>query len=168
MLLVAGVDALGRVAGKEILIEFKAADFLYHGQAFFLGHTGIDGGFVHHNVAFAYHLADSLGGAPQWLEVGTVVVVDGGWNGHYVEVAIAYLVEIGGAAEAVVVDGVLQQLVAHLECCVVAGHQCLAAFGVHVEADCLVFCREETCERKAYVSEADNADFNFFFHYIVC
>ena len=41
--LVAGVDAFGRVACKEVFVEFQAADFFNNGDAVVFGNAGING-----------------------------------------------------------------------------------------------------------------------------
>lgn len=164
VLLVAGVDALGRVAGVEVLVHLQAADFLYHGDALVLCHAGIDGRLVDHDIVLADYLAYGLGCSVERGEVGVVVLVDGGGHGHDVEVAVADVVEVGGAAESVVIDGVLEQLVADLEGGVVAGHERFDAARVHVEAYGRILGREQASQRQTYVAESDNADFDIFFH----
>lgn len=164
VLLVAGIDALGRVAGVEILVHLQAADFLYHGDALVLSHAGIDGRLVDHDIVLADYLADGLGRSVERGEVGVVVLVDGGGHGHDVEVAVADVVEVGGAAESVVIDGVLEQLVADLEGGVVAGHERFDAARVHVEAYGRILGREQASQRQTYVAESDNTDFDIFLH----
>ena len=63
MFLVARIDALGAVAGEEILVELEAGDALEDRHADFLGAARIDGGFVDHDVALLQHLADGFAGA---------------------------------------------------------------------------------------------------------
>ena len=77
---VAGVDALGAVAGEEVDVELQAREFFQHGHAVFLGGAGVDGGFVDHDVAGFQHPAHGLAGADQGREVGLLVFVDG--RGH--------------------------------------------------------------------------------------
>lgn len=164
VLLVAGVDALGRVAGVEVLVHLQAADFLYHGDALVLCHAGIDGRLVDHDIVLADYLAYGLGRSVERGEVGVVVLVDGGGHGHDVEVAVADVVEVGGAAESVVIDGVLEELVADLEGGVVAGHERFDAARVHVEAYGRILGREQASQRQTYVAESDNTDFDIFLH----
>lgn len=111
-----------------------------------------------------YHLADGAACPVEGGEVGVVVAVDGGGHCHDVEVAIAYFLDVGGATEPVVCDGVLEEVVAYFEGCVMALHEGVDAGLVHVEAYGGVFCGEEPCEGQAYISEAYHADFDVFFH----
>ena len=69
-LLVAGVDALGRVADVEVGLPFEAGRLLEDGDADVLGDAGIDGGFVDDDVALLEGLAERGRGLPQRLEVG--------------------------------------------------------------------------------------------------
>ncbi len=164
--LVAGVDAFGRVTGEEVAVHLQAADALDHGDALVFGDAGVDGRFIYDDVAFADYLADGFRCAIEGRQVGVVVLVDGSGNSHDIEVGVLDSLDVGGAYEAVVGDGVLQQLVADFEGSVVPCHEGFAALGVHVEADGLIFCGEETCERKAHIPEAYHADFDFFFHFV--
>lgn len=164
MELVAGIDALGGVAGEEVLVELQAADTLYDGKTFFLGNAGIDGGFVDNDVAFGDDFADCLACSPEGFEVGSVVVIDGCGDGDNVEVAVADFVKIGGAAEAVIFQGVLKELVADLECRVMAGVEGVDATLIHVKSNGGIFCRKKTCQRQAYITESDYADFDLLIH----
>ena len=74
--LVARIDALGAVAGEEILVELETGLALEDGNADLFGAARIDGGFVHHDVALLEHLADGLAGALERREVGAVVAID--------------------------------------------------------------------------------------------
>jgi hypothetical protein len=49
--LVAGIDALGRIADREILARLQAGDLLQHRDAVFLHGTGIDRRFINHHAA---------------------------------------------------------------------------------------------------------------------
>ena len=51
VLLVAGVDALGAVAGVEVAVEPEAGVLLKQGNADFFGGAGVDGGFVNDDGA---------------------------------------------------------------------------------------------------------------------
>ena len=51
MLLVAGVDTLWRITGKEVDIELQTTDLFYNGQAFLFGDTWIDGALIHHAIS---------------------------------------------------------------------------------------------------------------------
>ena len=56
-LLVAGIDALGRVADVEVGLPFQAGRLLEDGDADVLGDAGIDGRFVDDDVALLQRLA---------------------------------------------------------------------------------------------------------------
>ena len=51
MLLVARVDALGRIPGEEIRIELQPGDALHDRETLFFRDTGVDGRFVDDDVA---------------------------------------------------------------------------------------------------------------------
>ena len=53
VLLVARIDALGAVAGEEILVELQARNLLEDRDADFFGAARVDGGFVNDHVALA-------------------------------------------------------------------------------------------------------------------
>jgi hypothetical protein len=46
MFLVAGIDPLGTVSGKELFIVSQTAYLLYHRDALIFGYTGIDCGLI--------------------------------------------------------------------------------------------------------------------------
>ncbi len=162
VLLVAGVDALGGVAREEAFVELEPRDLFDDGDALVFGHAGIDGGLIDDDVALADHLAHGGAGAVQGAQVGVVVGIDGGGDGDDVEVAVDDVLEPGGAAEAVVRDGILQQVVGDFEGGVVAGHQRIHAPLVHVEAHGRELRGEEPGQGQAHVAEADDADFGVF------
>lgn len=119
---VAGIDALGGVAGEEVDVVAQAGLGLNHGDTFVFGHAGIDSGFVHYDVAGLDYFAHGAACAVEGSEVGSVVAVDGSGHGHDVEIAVAYFFDVGGATEAVVGNGVLKEVVGHFESGVVALH----------------------------------------------
>ena len=135
VLLVTRIDTLRAVASVEINIHLHPTDFLYNGDAVILGDTRIDGGLIDYDIALRDDFADSGGGTDEWGEVGVVVTVHGSGNGNDVEVAVADLLDVGGAYEAVVVDGVLQEVVGNLEGGIMACHEGINACLVHVETD---------------------------------
>ena len=135
MQLVTWVDALGAIASVEIDIHLHSTDFLDNGDAVVLGNTWIDGGLIDYDIAFGDDLADSGGGTNKRGEVGVVVGVNGGGDCHNIEIAVANLLDVGGADEAVVVDGVLQEVIGYLEGSVMACHEGINTCLVHVETD---------------------------------
>ena len=162
VLLIARVDAFRGIAREEIDIELQAGNLLHHREAFFLGDTGIDGALVDDDIAPGDHLADSLGRAPQGLQVRAVVFVHRRRNGHDIEIAVAHLLQVRRAAETMLVDGFLQEFVGHLEGGVVTGHERFHALTVHVKADGGIFRGKEPRKRQADIAEADHADLGIF------
>ena len=73
-------------------------------------------------------------------QVGEVILVDGCGYCHHIEVAVANLFYVSCTDEAMIVDGILQQLVAHFERGVVALHQSIDALLVHVKTYGFVLC----------------------------
>mgnify|MGYP003297256049 CR=1 FL=1 len=80
-------------------------------------------------------LADSGAGAIEGFEVGGVVLIHGGGNSDNVEIAGTDLLQIGGADEAMIVDGVLEEFVGDLKGGIMSGHQGIDTLLVHVETD---------------------------------
>ena len=78
VLLVAGVDALGRVAEVEVRRRFEAGALVEDGHADVFGDARVDGRFVDDDVALLEGLPDGLRGRSAWPEVGAVALVDRG------------------------------------------------------------------------------------------
>ena len=133
--LVTRIDALGAIAAVEIDIHLQAADLLDNGDAVILGDTGINGGLIDYDIALGDDLTNSGGGTDKRGEVGVVVTVHGSGNGNDIEVAVADFLNVGGAYEAVIVDGVLQEVVGNLEGGIMACHEGINTCLVHVETD---------------------------------
>lgn len=133
--LVAGIDALGGIAGIEVLVEFQSADFLDYRKTLVFGNTGIYCRFVHNNVTrldnFAYGGRSTIKGS----QVGIVVFVNGGRHGYYVEVAVADVVDAGGTLEIVVLNCILKQLVTNFEGGIMSSHKSLTTCGIHVKTN---------------------------------
>lgn len=132
------IDALRRIAGEEVFVEFESADALHNGQTFLLGDSGIDSRFIDDNVAFRDHFAHGLRSTPKGFEVRAVVVVDGCRHGHDIEVAVADFVDVSSTYKAVVVDGVLKQFIADFEGRVMAAIEGIDTVLIHVKADSFV------------------------------
>ena len=86
--LVAGIDALRRVADVEVLLPLHAGMLFQHRNADFFGGAGIDGGFIDDDRALFHVLADRGGGTDQRREVGDVRLVDRGGHGDDDEVGL--------------------------------------------------------------------------------
>ncbi len=99
MFLVARVDALGAVAGEEILVELETGLALENRNADLFGAARIHGGLVHHDVALLEHLADGLAGALERRQVGAVVPIDRRRDRDDEDAALAEILEAGGILE---------------------------------------------------------------------
>ncbi len=87
VLLVAGVDALGAVAEREVDARSCRPETRSSiGDADLLGGAGVDGGLVDDDVALLQGAADGLGGLHERRQVGLVGVVDRRRHGDDVEV----------------------------------------------------------------------------------
>ncbi len=152
MFLVAGVDALGTVSGEEIDVVLQPTHLLHHRQALLLRHPGVDGGFIHHDIAGGNHLAHRLAGTIEGAQVGVVVAVDRGGHRHHVEVTAADGFKIGGAGESAL-EGGLQQRILHLEGGIMTAHQLVHARLVQIEPHGGVSGTEKTCQGKSYIPQ---------------
>lgn len=76
MFLVAGIDALGAVAGVKLHVELEAGVFFKDRNAVFFGSARVNCRFEDDNVAFLEHLSDSFGGFNERSEVGLVVLIN--------------------------------------------------------------------------------------------
>src|SRR6202012_437572 len=94
MLLVARIDALRAVAREEIAGESQARHALEYRYAHLFGAPRIDRGLVDHHRALAQHGADTLAGAHQGREIGSLVAVDRGWHRDDESPAAARLAEV--------------------------------------------------------------------------
>lgn len=162
VLLVTGIDALGRIAAIEIDIHLHTADLLYDGDAVVLGDTGIDGGLIDYDIAFADDFTYGGAGTDEGSEVGVVVCIDRSGNGNDIEVAVLDFLNVGGADKTVILNGVLKDVVGYFKRCIVTCHKSLTALGIHVETYGLIFCAEKTGEGKTDVTQADDTDFCLF------
>ena len=156
VLFVAGVDALGAVAGEEILVEGEPGNPLQHRHAIFLGGAGVNGGFVNHDVALLEGLADGLGGLDQRGQVRAAVLIDGGGHGDDVDVAAFQGGGVGAEAE---LGGFLELFGAHLAGGIKAGLQGLDARRVDVEADHRAVLAEFRRQGQAHIAKPDYRQF---------
>ena len=86
MQLVAGIDALGRIADGEIAAGDEAGTRRQHRHAVFLDRAGIDRGFVDDDIALLQHATDGLRRRQHGAEIGPVRVVDRRRDGHDIEI----------------------------------------------------------------------------------
>src|SRR5690606_19154724 len=153
VLLVARVDALGAVAGKEVLVEPEAGVLFEDGNAVFLGSAGVHRGFVDDDVALLEHLADGFTGLDQRAQGGPLVLVDGRGDGDDVDVAGS---KVGGAGAAAQAAGLAQFSVGDLQRGIVTGIERANALLIDVEAEDLAVFGEFNRQRQADVTEADD------------
>lgn len=95
VLLVAGVDALGAVAGKEVNIELETGVLFQQRNADFFRGAGIDRGFVNDDGTLGHDLADSFRGLDQGGEIGALGAINRGRHGNDKDVAGSQLRSIG-------------------------------------------------------------------------
>ena len=162
VLLVAGVDTLGAVATIEIHIHLQAANLLHDRDALVFGNAGIDGALIDHHITLADDLTDRGAGSYERSQVGVVVCIHGGRDGHHIEVAVLDLLNVAGADETVVVDSILQDVVSHLKGSVVTGHKRIATLLVHIKTDSLVLGRKQAGKGKSYIAQSNNANLCLF------
>ena len=81
VLFVTGVDALGAVAAKKVVVELEATQAFEHGHAHFFGGTGVHGGFVNDHVADFEGLAHGFAGFDERRQIGAVGLVHGCGHG---------------------------------------------------------------------------------------
>ncbi|OAV74418.1 hypothetical protein Barb7_02093 [Bacteroidales bacterium Barb7] len=85
MLLVAGVDTFGGIARFEIPTGFQSGQFFQQWHTVFLRTARIDGGFVHHIIAFGKYTAYQAGGTQQSRQIRTVMTVDRRRHGNNIK-----------------------------------------------------------------------------------
>ena len=87
-----------------------------------------------------------------------MVMIHRGRNCHNIEVAITNVFNVSRALEAIG-NGRLQQFVRNFKGSIVSCHQCIHTGFIHVKTNSFVFGREQTSQRKPYVTETDYGDF---------
>ena len=138
--LVARIDALGAVACEKVLVILQSAHTLHYGQTLFLGNTGINGRLIHDDIALIDNLTHCLAGTPKRLEVRMVVIVNGCWYGYNVEVAVAYIVEVGATDKVMVMYSVAKQFIRHFQCGIMTLHKLVYTMLVHIETNSRILC----------------------------
>ena len=155
VLLVAGIDALGAVAGKEVAVELQARHALEDRHADLFGAPRVHGRLVDHDRAAAQCRADGLARPYQRAQVRPLVLIDRRRHGDDEDLAALELLQIGGEGQP---PGALQLGGGHLEGDVAALGQLRDAHGLHVEADGVVVLAELHGQRQADVAQADDGD----------
>ena len=140
MFLITRVDTFRRITGIEVYIELQSADALYHWQTLILSHARIHRTLINHDVALGNNFSDGLTGSAKGSQVRIVIFVDGRRNCHDIEVAVADFLYIRGTYESMVVDGILQQFVAHLKGCIMPLHQRIYTLLVHIKTNGFKLC----------------------------
>ena len=131
VLLVARVDALGRVAEREVRPALEAGRLLEDGPADLLGHARVDRRLVDDDRALAEGLPHRLGRALDRGEVRDVVVVDRRGDGDDEEGAPRERLQVARHVE----RRCLEHLAGHLVVAVVAAAELVHLLLVDVEAD---------------------------------
>ncbi len=114
VLFVSRIDAFRTISAIKIHVHLQARDLFHHRNTFVFCHSRINGGFIYHHITFADDFAHCGACTHKRSKVWIVVVIHRSRNGHNVEIAIANLLYIAGANKAMIVDGILQQLITHL------------------------------------------------------
>ena len=157
-LLVAGIDALGRVADVEVDLPFQAGCLFEDGNAHFLGDAGIDGRFVDDDVALLQDAADGGRGAAQRREIRLLAGVDRGGDRDDMEVRRREILGRRREAQA----GRLEVAVVDLARPVVPLREFRDASGVDIETQDLIAGAAETCrDRQADIAEANDGNMPF-------
>ena len=94
MFLIAWIDALRRITGKKVFVEFQPGDLFNHRNALILRNTRIDGRFVNHDIAFRNHLPDRRTCPVEGCQVRIVVPIDRSGNRHHIKIAISDIINI--------------------------------------------------------------------------
>jgi len=154
VLLVAGVDALGRIAGKEVLLPDEATGPRDEWEAVFLGATRINRRLIDDGRAGLDMAADHLRGLHERREIGVVVGVDGRRHRDDDEAALAEHGGIGGVAEFRGRELFARELLGAVD----AGLQFVDSARADVEPDDLETGREKIRQRQPDVAETDDGD----------
>ena len=72
--------------------------------------------------------------------VRMIVIVNGCWHGYNVEIAVAYIVKIGGTNEVMVMYSVAKQFIRHFQCGIMTLHKLVHTMLVHVETNSRILC----------------------------
>ncbi|MNQ39636.1 hypothetical protein D3C85_532630 [compost metagenome] len=155
--LVARVDALGAVARVEIHVELQARHAFQHRHAIFFGGAGIHGGFIDDDVAALEHRADRFAGLDQRGQVGLLVFVDGGGNGHDEHVRLAEFGAVGGVAQ---LSGFGQLFVADFQRVVVARLQGVNTARIDIKPDDRTLLAELHRQGQTDVAQAHDSEFH--------
>ena len=152
-LLVARVDAFGRVADEEVLLPAPARGALEFGHADLLGRAGVDGALVADDRAALQVGSDRAAGRHQRTEVGLVRLIHRRGDGHDHDVGARDLGRIGRERETRRVGEVLGgALAGHVDLAV----QLVDAPLRDVEPDGVEVPAELEREWQADITEADH------------
>ena len=155
---VARINTLGAVTGKKVHVELQPAHALHHRNALVLGHAGIHGALVHHDVALADDLAHRLACSPQRAQIRVIIYID--WRGHrhHIEIAVANRLKVGRAAEAVI-KCAPKQVVGHFQRRIMTLHQGIDTSLAHIETNRGVLRREQPRQRQPNVPQSNHTNF---------
>jgi len=150
--LVAGVDALRRVAHGEVRAVFEAAVLLHDRHADFFGQPRVDRGLVADDNALGHVGAHGVARAHDGSEIRRVVAVDGRGNGHDDDGAVFQDCRIRGKAD----FGRLEPVFGHFPRVIVSRFEFLDAPLGDIEADHVKVVGESDGEGQAHITEADD------------
>lgn len=156
---VAGVDALGTVAGKEVHVVFQARNAFQYRYALFFCGARIDGGFVDNDIALLQRLPDGFGCFAQWGQIWTLVLVNRRRNRNDVDVGCFEICRGGGVGQ---LGCLLHLFIVYFQRAVVTFAQGVDAGLVDIKADDGAFFAEFHCEGQADVAETDDGEFDVF------
>lgn len=155
VLMIAGVDALRTVPGKEIPVEDQTGIPFQNRHADLLGGTRIDGGFIDDHIPLVQDLGHGLRGLDQGGEVRPLVAVDGGGHGDDEDVAVAQLLDV---VTVVQVAGLSQLCCGHLAGNIDMAAQLVDAAFFEVKAGGRPFLAEFHGQGQADIPKTDDAD----------
>ena len=148
--LVAGIDALRRIAHREVAAEAQARFLLQDGHADFFRQAGIDRGFIDHHATLGHMAAHGGGGPHHGREVRGAVVVDGRWHGHDDHRGLRQVSRVAGVAH----RSGPEPLVADFTGAVVALGQFRNASGIDVETQHVHMLRQGHGQGQAHIPQA--------------
>jgi len=122
---------------------------LQHGHAHLFGGTGVDGGFVHHDIALFEHLPHGLAGFDQRRHVGAIGRINRCGHGDDEDLASLDAIELMGVAQ---LTGGFELIGRALQRVVFARLQLGNALGVDVEAHHRAVLAKFNGQRKANVT----------------
>jgi hypothetical protein len=156
--LVAGIDALGRIAEEEILAAGQAGQLLQQRTADVFGHARIDGAFVDHDrtrrrLGFQ-RLADRARGRAHRTEIGSVLVVHRCRDGDNVDGMAGQIGSLGAELQ----GGAAQDLRLDFPGAVLAAAKLVHPAAVDIEAQNREMPGQGNSQRQADIAKANDGN----------